>query len=36
MQDNALLPSYAEFNGGSDDEAHERWQKKLTEKLGSY
>lgn len=36
MQVNALLASYAEFNGGSDDVAHERWQKSLTAKLGSY
>lgn len=36
MQVNALLTSYTEFNGGSDDVAHERWQKRLTENLASY
>lgn len=36
MQANALLVSYVEFNRGSDDMAHERLEKRLTKKLGSY
>lgn len=36
MEANALLMSFVEFNRGSDDMAHERWEKRMTKEVESY